>query len=294
MPIVSFLSMSFLCVVGIARAADDEVYDLRGPAPKKGQIFRATSTFSMKKGKISLTVGAAAGENEPGLKIEGSMDMASSSEKEVEVLAVDGRNVSKIRSKIIKDETVREITIMGNTKTEPVKKELQGEIVYSEFDKTKNKWKHVLEDTQPSEEQRKELKNFDDPENDDELYPAQKIKVGHAWKIDPAAFKKILGSKFTEAKGKGNSKFLRVEKLGNEMCAVIETEIDIRGKLKEDDGDIYIEMIGKLMTYRSLDLCVDMKFSVEGTAKFLGKMDQVDVRFEGKITSEGKSEIKKR
>ena len=156
-------------------------------------------------------------------------------------------NSARKSSRIPRTATV----LAGMTDNQTDKKEIEGEVVLSEL--KDKKWTHILEDTKPNEKQLKELKNYDDPENDDELYPAQKVKVGHAWDIEPSAFKKLLGSKVTDPSGKGKSKFLRTEKVGDDLCAVIESEIDIKGKMKDDDGNILtIEMKGKVLNHRSM------------------------------------------
>lgn len=280
----------FLLLLSSGSLWADESYDLRGPPPKKGQVFRETNKFTMKKADISLGLGGDA-------KLDGKMDMVAYTEKEVEFLGVDGRNITKLRTKVLKDETDRVTTIGGMTEKETDKKALEGEYVLSEL--KQKTWKHVLEDTKPNEKQAKELKNFDEPQNDDDLYPAEKVKIGHAWKIEPTAIKKLLGSKVTDATGKGNSKFLRVEKLGDEMCAVIESDIDVKAKMKDDDDNEYsIEMKGKILSHRSIEMGVDMKFTIDGTATFAGKVEQdgqkADVKFSGKMTGEGTASIKKR
>ena len=137
------------------------------------------------------------------LKVEGKMDMKTVAEKEDKVLAVDGRNVTKLQAKLIKDETVRKSDIAGEKQNETDKKALTGEIIISEL--IKGAWKHSLVDATPSDKQKKELNDFDNPENDDELFPAEKVKPGHTWTIDPKAFKKVLGSKATDAKGTGKA-----------------------------------------------------------------------------------------
>jgi hypothetical protein len=280
-----------ICLAFAGRViAADEVYDLRGPAPKKGQVFVEKSKFTLKDASVSLTIA----DN----KLEGKMDTVSNSEKEVEILGVDGRDVVRVRTRVIKDETVRKTSIGDAApQKETDKKALQGEIVFSEL--VNKKWKHVLEDTKPDEKQQKELKNFDDPENDDELYPAEKVKVGHAWKIEPSAFKRILGSKFTDATGTGSSKFVRVEKIGDESCAVIETEVDLKGKIKDDDdNDVVAQIKGKVVYHRSIPLGVDMKFTIEGKASFSSKIkmdgEKADISVSGKMTGEGETTIKKR
>ena len=74
------LIVALLLMASTSRAAD-EVYDLRGPAPKKGLVTRDALTFSMKNADIAIDAGN-------GLKLEGKMDMKSVTEKEEEVLGV--------------------------------------------------------------------------------------------------------------------------------------------------------------------------------------------------------------
>ncbi len=203
------LTLAALLVSSVASAAPapDDAYDLRGPAPKKGMVVRDTMKFSMIKADLSVDIGN-------GNKFDGKMDMTATTESEEEILGVDGRDVTKLRTRVLKDEVARETTLGGKTDKETDKKSLVGEIVYSE--KTKNGWKHSLEDAKPTDKQAKELKDFDDPVNDDDLYPEGKVKVGHAWDIDANAFRKIVGSKMTDAKGTGKGKFVRIETFNGE------------------------------------------------------------------------------
>lgn len=265
----------------------DDVYDLRGPAPKKGQAFVDHSVFTMKNANIAIGIG--------GIKLEGKMDMVHTTDKEIEFLGIDGRKVVKLRTKVLKDETKRKTTINGESMDETEKRELTGEIVFSE--QIKDKWKHTLDDTKPSEKQLKELKNFDEPIPDDDLYPEQKIKVGHVWDVSAEALKKVLGSKVEKIAGKGKSKFLRIEKVGNEECAVVETELEIKATMKEDENNIDVDLKGKITIHRSIKYCVDLKSTMEGTATFEGKIDEdgmkADIKFSGKLQADGKTEIKK-
>jgi hypothetical protein len=224
------------------------------------------------------------------------MDMTATSEMEEEILGVDGRDVTKLRTKVLKDEIADKTTLDGKTESKTEKKSLVGEIVYSE--KTKNGWKHSLEDAKPSEKQEKELKDFDDPINDDDLYPDGNVKVGHAWDIDAKAFKKIVGSKMTDAKGTGKGKFVRIDTLNGETCAVIEIEFDFKARLKQEDSDFQIAMKGKLTSYRSIAEGIDLKFSIDGTAKFDGDVEEdgmkIPMVFSGKMNVEGATTIKKK
>ncbi len=268
----------------------DEVYDLRGPAPKKGLVSRDTMRFTMKNANIELDLGGD-------MKLDGKMDMTSFTEKEEEILAVDGRNVTKVRTKLLKDEMDRKTTLRGQEpQKENEKKTLVGEIIFSEL--TKNGWKHSLEDATPSDKQKKELKDFDNPENDDDLFPAERVKAGHAWDIDPKAFKKVLGSKMTDPKGTGKAKFVRVETFDGEPCAVIEMDIDIKGRLKQEDSDLEVHLKGKIVSYRSIAEGIDRKFSINGDAKFAGTVEEdgmkLKMEFSGKMSGDGTSKILKK
>lgn len=278
--------LALVCFASFSRAAD-EAHDLRGPAPKKGQLFLDHSVFTMKNADIAVGVG--------GVNLEGKMDMVHTTDKEIEFLGTDGRKVTKLRTKVIKDETKRKTTIGGEAMDETEKRELTGEIVFSEL--VKDMWKHTLEDTKPSEKQLKELKDFDEPMTDDDLYPEQKIKVGHVWDVSAEALKKVLGSKVEKIAGKGKSKFLRVEKVGNDDCAVVETELEIKATMKEEGNNIDVELKGKVTVFRSIRYCVDLKSKMDGKATFSGKIDEdgqkADIKFSGKLVAEGTTEIKK-
>jgi hypothetical protein len=280
---------SLLALLLASVSAADEGYDLRGPAPVKGQRFTVTSRFAMKGADVELSLGG-------GAKLEGKMDLTSSSEKEEEILGVDGREVTKMRTKIVKDETKTKTSISGMTEDKTEKKELVGQIVFSE--KAKGGWKHVLEDATPTEKQKKQLEEFDNPETDDELYPEGKAKIGQSWDIKGSAFKKLLGSKVTDATGKGKSKFVRVEEFEGEQCAVIETELDVKATTKEEGNDIRVELKGKIVNIRSIKDGLDLKYTIEGSATFSGKLkedgQEVDIRFSGKVSGEGKSKQKKK
>lgn len=268
-----------------ARAAD-ETFDLRGPAPKKGMAFVSTSTFTMKNADVTVGIG--------GLNLEGKMDMTAVSEKEEEILGTAGRDITKLRTRVVKDEVKRKTVINGETENATDTKELAGEIVFSE--KTKDGWKHVLEDTKPTEKQEKALQDFDNPENEDELYPAEKVKVGASWDIKVEALKKIIGPKATDVKGKARSKLLRVEDYDGDQCAIIETELDLSATTKEDGNDVKVSMKGKIVSTRSIKDGLDRKYTMDGTASFGGKIkedgQEADIKFSGKMTGAGTSKFK--
>lgn len=211
-------------------AADDNdaTYDLRGPAPVKGMVFISTMKLLIKEADTTLVAG--------GQTIKAKMTMDITGEEEEKVLAVDGRNVTKCQSKILKDRAKITAEIAGMAMPpEMHSNELEGEVVISERIGD-GKWKHSLVDTKPTDKQKRELDNRNGIENDDDLYPAEKVKVGHAWKVEAKALTKLFGNSFTEVTGELKQKFLKVEKYAGEECAVIESTGLVKAKMKDDEG----------------------------------------------------------
>jgi hypothetical protein len=227
--------------LGTGRAAQDETFDLRGPAVQKGQVFVTKGKMVIKDADTTMSIG--------GQDITLKMNLVVNSEEEAKVLAVSGRDVTKCQVKIVKEEAVVSGSLMGMDlpeMTEPG--ELNKETIISE--KVDGKWKHSLVDTKPTEKQKKELDNRNGLENDDDLYPKEKVKVGHKWTVDAAALQKMLGNSFTDVKGKVNQVFKKTEELNGETVAVIESETKITGKMK-DNGEptVDVEMDLKITTW---------------------------------------------
>src|SRR5688572_24455078 len=89
------LAAGGLVPAGTAAAQDDKTYDLRGPAPKVNQEYVSKMTMKIKDADATLKVG--------GMTLDLKMSMDVVGEEEQKVLAIDGRNVTKSRSKIVKE-----------------------------------------------------------------------------------------------------------------------------------------------------------------------------------------------
>ena len=269
-------------------AQDDMTYDLRGPAPKKGQVFTSTMKLKIKNADTTLKV--------MGQTINLKMTMDMIGEEEQKVLAVKGRNVTKCQSKIIKERA--DITTDfggGMTMTQPT--ELEGEIVISER-VADDKWKHTLVDNKPTEKQKKELDNRNGIENDDDLYPAEKVKVGHEWKVPAKALTKLFGNSFTDIKGELKQKFVKLEEVEGDECAVVESTGLVKGKMKDDDGKptLDVQMDLKATAWRSIKSGVEIKGTFSGKIKLAGKQkidDQsVDITLSGPMTGTSSTKLK--
>ncbi|MBA4188319.1 MAG: hypothetical protein C0467_09965 [Planctomycetaceae bacterium] len=274
---------------GTARpAAEDKTYDLRGPAPTKGQVFVSKMTLKIKDADTTLKV--------MGQTLKLKMTMNVLGEEEQKVLAVDGRNVTKCQSKIVKEraEITTDFGGMKQEMTQPT--ELEGEIVISE--RAGDKWKHSLVDTKPTDKQKKELDNRNGIENEDDLYPAEKVKVGHMWKVEAKALTKLFGNSFTDIKGELSQKFAKLEEVDGEQCAVVESEGSVKGKMKDDDGmpTLDVEMDLKVKSWRSLKTGVEVKGTFEGKIKLAGKQKiddaPVDITLSGPLSGESATKLK--
>ena len=274
---------------GAVRSADD-AYDLRGPAPKVKQVLRSKVTVTVADADVTVGMGDQ--------KMSAKQTITTTGEEEETILEVKEREVTKSRTKVIADR-VRTVTdIDGNKETEDETNDLQGETVVSV--KKEGKWTHKLEDAaDPTDEQKKELAKRDGPESDDDLFPADKVKVGHEWTVDAAKARSLTGGQMIDVKGKLTQKFLRVEKVGDEECAVIETSGTITAKMKPSEKDEPTPDVTLKVTatgWRSLKTGVEVKGKFAGTIRMAGKqkLDDavVEMTLEGKIAGEGTTTLK--
>ena len=269
-------------------AKDDATVDLRGPAPKKGTVTISKTTFKIKNADVQLKVA--------GMKLEAKQTLTATEEDEIKVLAVDGRQATKVQTKVTKEQ-VETITSLGGGQEMPDKKagDLEGEVIISERSK-EGKWKHSLVDNKPNDKQKKELDKRVGPENEDELYPEAKVKLGHTWTVDASALQRVFGGSITELKGKLKMKLVKFEDVDGESCAVIEAVGKISGIAKEDEGtlDVELDMVGT--TWRSVKTGLDVKDKAKGTIKMSGKIEmdgvKVDIALEGPFTIESTSKFK--
>ena len=272
---------------GLTRGQDDKTYDLRGPAPQKGQVVVGQSVFKITDADVKLKVA--------GMELEAKQTMTATEEEEVTFQAVDGRQVTKARTKVVREKVETTVTLGGADMSDTKDGDLDGEVIVSERTGP-GKWKHSLVDTKPNEKQQKDLDRRVGPESDDELYPADKVKVGHAWEVDAAALQKVFGGSIVDLKGKLKAKFVKLEAVNGEECAVIEMSGTIKGTAKADEGDLAVEMDLTGTTWRSVKTGVDVKDKAKGRVKMSGKLEMdgqgIDIALEGPFTIEGTNKLK--
>lgn len=275
-------------LVGTAAARQDGAeYDLRGPAPTKGQVLVHKSTFKIKDAKVAIKAA--------GVVLDAKQTLTAVEEEEVKYLAVEGRQVTKAQTRMMKEHVTTVTSLGGNDMEDEKDGDLQGEIIVSERTGP-GKWKHTLVDSRPNAKQKKELDKRVGPESDDDLYPAGKVKVGHKWTVDASALQRVFGGSITELKGKLNMRFVRVEAVDGEECAVVESKGKITGIAKEDEGDLNVELDLDGLTWRALKSGIDVKDQAKGRIRMSGKVDMdgqsLDLDLSGPITIEGTVRLK--
>ncbi|MDB5313558.1 MAG: hypothetical protein JWO38_7760 [Gemmataceae bacterium] len=274
--------------VDLTRAKDDDAaYDLRGPAPEKGQVTVSKTTFKIKNADVAIKAG--------GTTIDAKQTLTAVEEDEVKVLAVSDRQVTKAQTKVVKEQIETVTSLGGNDMTDKKPGDLEGEVIISERTGP-GKWKHTLVDNKPTEKQKKELDKRVGPENEDDLYPEGKVKVGHTWTVDATALQRMFGGSITDLKGKLKMKFVKVEDVDGELCAVIESVGVIKGIAKEDEGELNVELDMKGTTWRAIKSGQDVKDKATGKIKMDGKIEmdgvKAEIALEGPFTINSTSKFK--
>ncbi|HXD85194.1 MAG TPA: hypothetical protein VN641_01790 [Urbifossiella sp.] len=282
MPAAKWTIGTVLLLAGAVQlsARPDEAVDLRGPAPKKGDISVSKSVFRIKGADVKIAIGGA--------KINAKQSLTATEEEETKVLAVEGRQATKVQTRMIKEQVESKTELGGQEKDDSKAGELDKEVIISQRDKN-GKWKHSLVDTKPTAKQKRELDKRVGPENQDELYPEGKVKVGHTWTVDASALQRVFGGSITELKGKLKMKFVKIETIDGEECAVIEMAGDIKGVAKETEGTLDVELKNMTgTTWRSIKTGVDVKDKAKGDITMSGKIEmdgaKADLMLEGPFT----------
>ena len=269
-------------VFGAARA--DDTFDLRGPAPQKGTQFTTA-------GKLKVA-GADAEMKRGDAVVKFKLDLTVTLEEDVKLLDVNGREITKLQTKLRRGRVETVGLAKGAAQVEP--SVLEQETVVGVFDgKT---WKHSLAAGQPTEAQMKALAEFKGFASPDALYPNEKVKVGHAWTADASGLDRLLSHTLTDVQGKLDRKFAKVETIDGERLAVIESSGKVSGKMK-GNGDqpptADIEM--KHTAWKSLKTGLVVNDSFTGTLAVTGRSKDGDVVTEltikGPISGESATKV---
>ncbi|HYH68361.1 MAG TPA: hypothetical protein VD866_26950 [Urbifossiella sp.] len=273
--------------VGTSAARQEPEYDLRGPAPQKGQVTIHNRTIQIKNAKVAIKAG--------GMVIDAKRTFKSVVEYELELLDVKDRLATKAQFRVVVDKTDTVTNVGGNEMEESKNGDLLGEVIVSERNAA-GKWMRTLVGARPNDEQKQALDELSGPESNDDAYPAGKVKVGHKWEAKAADFQHMFGLSISERKGKLSMRLVRVERFNGEECAVIETKGKVTGIEKTDEGDMNVEMELDGLTWQSLKTGIDVKDHAKGRIRMSGTIDQdgqrLDLDLTGPITIEGTTRLK--
>src|SRR5690606_28614682 len=122
------------------------------------------------------------------------------------------------------------------------------------------------------------LDNFTPVPDQSALYPKEKVAPGHSWEMEAKEWANASGGmEMKEPEGKVKATFVKVVDHKGEPCALIEQEIDIKGKVPVPGAagaalDMGMSLKGKATTHRSLKTGLDLKSRFEGEMVMSGSM----------------------
>jgi hypothetical protein len=253
--------------------------DVRGPPPRVRQVIHTTSRYEFKDYEFTRRV-----EDKD---VTVSVTMTEVNEVESEVLAVDGREVTRYRTRHIKSDMTMAATIMGKVQKMNEVGGLTGAVVLSE--KSGGKWTRTLVNDQPTDKQKQALDRAWRLDDDADI-PEGKLMVGRSWEPDPTRWLEGNGPQTTfqplsstpqkapsmgKYTGKVKATFARLERHDDQICAVIEYEVHAKNERAEYDL--------KGVTYRSLRLGYPLKNTIEGTLQIIDKRKTINPGVETKL-----------
>jgi len=242
-------------------------YDLRGPALDKGLKLTIKRSSTMKDGDMEVDA--------PTGKLSFKVSSSETTEKEVELVAAEGRQPTRLSTRFVKGEQKATYTGQGAPPEVKQANPLVGQTVRSVLEKDakgKRAWKHELAKGELSDEQRPYFDRFGAWSPEDGFFPARKVRVGETWEIGANDLKTFPGggAKMKGFSAKGQGKLRAVERYGGEMCAVVEITLTVKGTQQNGGLALSIESTSKMTVYRSLRRGINLKTTGETTAKATG------------------------
>jgi hypothetical protein len=238
------LLAAIIAVSGSAAAADDELYDVRGPAIRPGQVFRLSAKMTGKPLRITLA-------SEGVIVQETKYETVHVHEGEYIVEAADDRKMTRVRVRVINGEST-------NTRFEGEQEyidhevdRLVGRTIITEIKDGISKSR--LAEGKPTEADAKSLDSLP-LLGDDSWFPKEKVRVGTAWKMPPERYGRYF-SQGTDVKATGEvtAKFVAVQAFEGRRCAVIRATGTVRGTCLWEGRSTNFEVDIDSTQYRSLD-----------------------------------------
>jgi hypothetical protein len=239
-------------------------YDLRGPALEKGLKLTVKRSAAMKDGDMELDA--------PDGKRTFKISTVESAEKEVEVVAVEGRQPTRLTTRVVKGDQKLTYTGQGAPPEHKQANPLAGHTVNSALEKDakgKRAWKHTLTKGEATDEQKPYFERFGAWSPEDGFFPARKVRAGDTWDVGAKDLTTFPGGgpKLKRFTAKGRGKLRGVERYAGETCAVVEVTLTFKGTEVTGGLELAVETTAKLTMYRSLRRGITLKTTAESTTK---------------------------
>jgi hypothetical protein len=254
---------------------------LRGPGPQPGQSSRTETKYTLTDGSLRMS---AAGK-----KLEGSCDMVMTTVEDTEILAVEGRQVTKHQTTIVSQDREISTRASGRKHRQNERGALVGEQILCE--RTNGRWRNTVIGKKATAKQLKALAFLEPMENDDDLFPEGPVKPGSTWTVDGSKLRKFLGTACTSLSGKATMTFERMNTVNGEPCARIQLALRLKGKILDGDNNpLSFDLDIKGPLYRSLKSGYNAWYVMSGTLQMGGTVVSSGYRVQMEINGPVRAE----
>lgn len=252
----------------------DGLYDLRARPHVTGDVVEFQSTLKITSGEMIFTEGDQL-TNVPA-------DFSVRSRSEVEIVSAGGGQVTGFREKILEGTTDVRITVGGNVVSNSKRNKLAGQTVLHTL--KGGRWERTLESGSTDPVLLRELAELETPEVTGDVYPRERVKVGHAWKLSGDTLRDFVDTTAKSVTGTVWHEFESVGEHGGELCASIVVTVDVEIRTVDDEGaDAIRRLKWSGMTMRSLAKGVDVSGSLRGYIELLGSNVDEGVKGDFKV-----------
>jgi hypothetical protein len=274
-------------LTALAGCSAEPPQELRGRGRQPGQSSRTETKLTLTD--ASLRMSAA------GKKLEGSCDMVMTTATDTEILAVEGRQVTKHQTTIVSQDHEAAMRVGGRTHRQNERGALVGEQILCE--RTNGRWRNTVLGKKATAKQLGALAFLMPMENDDELFPEGPVKAGSTWTVEGSQLRKFFGTPCTSLSGKATMTFERTTTVNGEPCARIQLALRLKGKILDgDNNQLSFDLDVKGPWYRSLKSGYDAWYVMSGTIRMGGTVvssgQRVQMEINGPVKVEATTKLK--
>jgi len=187
------------------------------------------------------------------------------------ITAVANDAVTGCLIKVIKGEgTISYVDSKGVSQKQDRVDDLASEVILGQ--NVGSAWSYSLQGKKPTLKQEQALIRMRPLFESRDYLPVGKQKSGATWDLDSTQLQHFLGSEFSAVSGKVRGELLRLERIGGDLCAVIEYKGTLKGRdeLPQSQGAIRTFEMDQVV-YLSLKYGVSAKTSGETIVTSTGR-----------------------